>query len=103
MATPTTAAAKAAAPTLGVRPGPQADRHTLRLDEQGREVDEFGNVIRRATQAVSTLKVGCSMQTALMGLSQWQAAEADMELAPAGQPKEGGAEGSCCRACQAIK
>ena len=35
----------------------QAQRHTLRLDEQGREVDEFGNVVRRATQAVSTLKV----------------------------------------------
>ena len=102
MPAPTTAAAKAAAPTLGVRPGPQADRHTLRLDEQGREVDEFGNVVRRATQAVSTLKVGVQHADSAHAASL-MAGNADMELAPAGQPKEGGAEGSCCRACQAIK
>ena len=40
------------------RPGAgQAQRHTLRVDDQGREIDEFGNVIQRPIQAASTLKV----------------------------------------------
>jgi hypothetical protein len=45
------AAAAAAAVAGGFRPQP------LRLDAQGREVDEFGNVIERKIAPVSTLKV----------------------------------------------
>ena len=30
----------------------------LRLDDQGREIDEFGNLVPQRTEAVTTLKVG---------------------------------------------
>ena len=30
----------------------------LRLDDQGREIDEFGNLVTQRTEAVTTLKVG---------------------------------------------
>ena len=57
-------------------------------------MDEFGNVIRRATQAVSTLKVRLSMGMAVMQLG-WLRTALSQAVACAGQPEEGGAESSC--------
>ena len=52
-----------------VRPAPKATFRpaALRLDEQGREVDEFGNLVHTRAESVTTLKVltqchvGCSV------------------------------------------
>lgn len=35
----------------------------LRLDDQGREIDEFGNVVQKAAESVTTLKVSHSYMT----------------------------------------
>ena len=72
-----------------VRPAAPAQRHTLRVDEQGREIDEHGRVVQRAIQAASTLKVlvlpSCWLRATL--------APADTQLLCAGQPEEGPAKG----------
>lgn len=51
-----------AAPQTGLgvpRPGPKSTFRpaALRLDEQGREIDEFGNLVTQRQEAVTTLKV----------------------------------------------
>ena len=46
------------APRASFKPAP------LRLDDQGREIDEFGNVVKKAAESVTTLKVSCPLALA---------------------------------------
>jgi len=78
------ALAKVAALVQGAGAGTTARPMALRLDAQGREVDEHGKLVQAKTKAVATLKVNVMQQKVAEFASQ---AKADQKAVNTAEPK----------------